>query len=335
MIFSTLPLKTWSFSRNVYARLELVTTTASIFPLMSLTVPCNTSSGIERQRLPVVQLGPGPDGPPTRNGLTNGSLRPAAPLGRAGSFFAAAGTTSAALTGRVALVAAVGLPVFVAPVPVFVGFAATTGGLAAVLVGIDVFLELLAAPCVVFTVLVCVESVPESTGGFPLPPLVAAVLVVLEDVLVPACWLVVAPGMDVLLAPEVLTVPAAGLVPFVAALPGVGLGDGLLLPVAALLPLGFCAVAIVAMAIASARILISFISVPFDSSSKNLYFPGCAATGAGGFTGLAAAPPGAAGAPGPAAAPGAPAVAGAAAEGSRLKNVVAMQLARTVSPGAY
>ena len=56
VIFSTLPLNTWSFSRNVYVRLLLVDTTAIILPVMSRTVPCRTSSGMARQRFPLVQL---------------------------------------------------------------------------------------------------------------------------------------------------------------------------------------------------------------------------------------------------------------------------------------
>jgi len=39
VIFSTLPLNTWSFSRNVYVRRLLVETTAIIFPVISRTVP--------------------------------------------------------------------------------------------------------------------------------------------------------------------------------------------------------------------------------------------------------------------------------------------------------
>jgi hypothetical protein len=79
VIFSTLPLKSWSFSRNVKVRWALLTTTANIFPLMSRTVPCKTNSGMERHRLPVVQFEGAPPLSAARITLRNGSLRPKAP----------------------------------------------------------------------------------------------------------------------------------------------------------------------------------------------------------------------------------------------------------------
>src|SRR5215472_1578042 len=68
---------------------------------MSRTVPCKTSSGIERQRLPPVQFAPGPEGPVVRMGLTKGSRRPFCPIGR--GFFSGAGAaaTSAVFAGGV------------------------------------------------------------------------------------------------------------------------------------------------------------------------------------------------------------------------------------------
>src|SRR5690242_13443018 len=59
----------------------LLATTAIILPEVSLTVPCSTSSGITRQRLPLVQLEGGRLMPPSfaTIGLTNGSRRPRAP----------------------------------------------------------------------------------------------------------------------------------------------------------------------------------------------------------------------------------------------------------------
>src|SRR5215470_16607902 len=59
----------------------LLATTAIILPEVSLIVPCSTSSGITRQRLPLVQLEGGRLMPPSLAtiGLTNGSLRPRAP----------------------------------------------------------------------------------------------------------------------------------------------------------------------------------------------------------------------------------------------------------------
>src|SRR5579859_4758110 len=58
----------------------LLATTAIILPDVSFTVPCNTSSGITRHRLPLVQFGAGRLIPSLETmGLTNGSLRPCAP----------------------------------------------------------------------------------------------------------------------------------------------------------------------------------------------------------------------------------------------------------------
>jgi len=107
---------------------------------------------------------------------------------------------------------------------------------------------------------------------------------------------------------------AAFFVPVCAALPDLlaaaGVGEG----VGVDLALEFCAVAIVAMAIASARICISFISIPFCALFIQFtYFAGAA--GVAGCPGLAG--PGAGG-----------------SSGSWLKKVVATQLASTVSPGA-
>ena len=111
---------------------------------------------------------------------------------------------------------------------------------------------------------------------------------------------------------------AAFFVPVCAALPdllaAVGVGEGVGVGVVWLWAPEFCAVAIVAMAIASARICISFISIPFCALFIQFtYFAGAA--------GVA----------------GCPALAGAGAgcaSGSWLKKVVATQLASTVSPGA-
>src|SRR5689334_18526489 len=94
VIFSTLPLNTWSFSRRKYVFFTLLATTAIILPVVSFTVPCKTSSGMARQRLPLVQFEGGRLTPPSRAtiGLTNGSLRPCAPntrgagLGFSGGF---------------------------------------------------------------------------------------------------------------------------------------------------------------------------------------------------------------------------------------------------------
>src|SRR5258707_11921006 len=58
----------------------LLATTAIILPDVSFTVPCNTSSGITRHRLPLVQFGAGLLIPSLETmGLTNGSRRPCAP----------------------------------------------------------------------------------------------------------------------------------------------------------------------------------------------------------------------------------------------------------------
>src|ERR1700731_1738534 len=58
----------------------LLATTAIILPDVSFTVPCNTSSGITRHRLPLVQFGAGLLMPSLETmGLTNGSRRPCDP----------------------------------------------------------------------------------------------------------------------------------------------------------------------------------------------------------------------------------------------------------------
>src|SRR5438270_7204658 len=74
----------------------LLATTAIILPDVSFTVPCNTSSGITRHRLPLVQFGAGRLIPSLETmGLTNGSLRPCAPNALAEGFgFSAVCTTT-------------------------------------------------------------------------------------------------------------------------------------------------------------------------------------------------------------------------------------------------
>ena len=65
----------------------LLATTAIILPDVSFTVPCNTSSGITRHRLPLVQFGAGRLIPSLETmGLTNGSRRPCAPNALAEGF---------------------------------------------------------------------------------------------------------------------------------------------------------------------------------------------------------------------------------------------------------
>src|ERR1700704_480652 len=110
----------------------LLATTAIILPDVSLTVPCNTSSGITRQRLPLVQFGEGP--PPASLatiGLTNGSRRPCGPKLRAeGLGFSAvlgAGLTCVTFGGAggfAAPLACVGAAFLLS----FVGFTAMTEG---------------------------------------------------------------------------------------------------------------------------------------------------------------------------------------------------------------
>src|SRR3977135_3457465 len=58
----------------------LLATTAIILPDVSFTVPCNTSSGITRHRLPLAHFGAGLVIPSFETmGLTKGSRRPCAP----------------------------------------------------------------------------------------------------------------------------------------------------------------------------------------------------------------------------------------------------------------
>src|SRR5713101_3792674 len=134
---------------------------------MSRTVPCKTNSGMERQRLPVVQLGP--FSPTARSGLTNGSLRPFAPMGLAGVFFSGAGGAVAAACGGTLLPA--GLAVLVAAVTGLALIVAATGALlpgfapaAEAGLAVVVLAEVLAAFCAA-PVLLCAGKVPVATGG--------------------------------------------------------------------------------------------------------------------------------------------------------------------------
>src|SRR4051794_39167512 len=70
----------------------LLATTAIILPDVSFTVPCNTSSGITRHRLPLVQFGAGRLIPSLETiGLTKGSRRPCAPNALTDGFGFSAG----------------------------------------------------------------------------------------------------------------------------------------------------------------------------------------------------------------------------------------------------
>src|SRR5260370_25511217 len=148
---------------------------------MSRTVPCRTSSGIERQRLPPVQFAPGP--PPAailRSGLMKGSRRPFCASGLAGGFFSATtGATSAPLAGplgaeSVALAATGGLETVddlvaatgAGALPDLAG-AGVTGLAVTVLTGAGVGVALADAP-----VLFWVVNVPVATGALVagLPP---------------------------------------------------------------------------------------------------------------------------------------------------------------------
>src|SRR5690242_11355736 len=115
----------------------LLATTAIILPEVSLTVPCSTSSGITRQRLPLVQLEGGRLMPPSLAtiGLTNGSRRPCAPnvLG-AGLGFSAVWVDgpSCVTCGAGALAGAF---VAAAVAPVFLVFLVPCAGLTAITAG--------------------------------------------------------------------------------------------------------------------------------------------------------------------------------------------------------
>lgn len=289
MIFSTLPLNTWSFSRNMYVCRELLTTTAIILPLMSLTVPCKTSSGIARQRLPPVQEGEGPELVALRIGLTKGSLRPFWPTGREGFFsFSAGGAASASLAGGFLETAAGGVlgtaTAMTGALAVFAGTGAglmatdftgagvftAAGVLAPLLVAIAGVLE---APLAVAPVLLVAGRVPVATGSFfPVGLAFFAVfveeLVVLVALLVAFCAVLAeAAGVEVFAADDPLPATAVGEIfacgvdetfacgvgDFVVegdAFAEAGVGDGLDLGCC---PPAFGAIAIAAIAIASAN----------------------------------------------------------------------------------
>src|SRR5579859_5329233 len=265
----------------------LLATTANILPEVSLIVPCSMSSGITRQRLPLVQLEGGRLMPPSLAtiGLTNGSRRPCAPkvLGAGLGFSAGCVDGPSCVTcGAGALagdfVAAADAPAFL--VPFCAGLTAITAGFAALPFFVSTFLaspflasvflvpvalaEPLAATTGVGTPLACVPA-GACAGTGTVAAFTAGLLVAL-DVLGP---LAAADLSVVLLAgvPALVLVPAAFFVagcavpPVFAAAAGVGVG----LALAWMLALGFCAVATVAKAVASARICMSFISIPFGA----------------------------------------------------------------------
>lgn len=138
--------------------------------------------------------------------------------------------------------------------------------------------------------------------------------------LVPAAVLLAGAGAGVGAALDLVDAAGALAVDDAAFVPdGVGVEDGLGLtvcwPAGLALPAAvFCAMAIAVIDVASARIRISFISNSFPwTLNTPIYF----AAGAAGWPGR--------GGPG----------AAATGSGSWLKNVVAVQLATMVSPGAY
>src|SRR5579859_2828656 len=117
----------------------LLATTAIILPDVSFTVPCSTSSGITRHRLPLVQFGAGRLIPSLETmGLTNGSRRPCAPNALvegfgfsavcAGGFFCAV-PGAGALAGTCTLGFAAALVCFAGTfLTGAIGFTATTAG---------------------------------------------------------------------------------------------------------------------------------------------------------------------------------------------------------------
>jgi hypothetical protein len=227
-------------------------------------------------------------------GLTNGSLRPAAPMVLGGFFSTpAGGGTAATFAGTV------GTPLPLAPeglagvVVVFGLTALATGALppGLGLTGDDPFLVATWAVAVwpAGVALPLPVKVPVTTGGLTVAPEAAPLLVVeadfadefgllvpgLDDFFVAVCA-VCEPLPVPLVAGDVALVAVAGDVFFVlagaVALPddagflaaaGVVVSVGCCPVELALLAPEFCAVANVAIAVASTRICISFISIPF------------------------------------------------------------------------
>src|SRR6185437_3171032 len=269
----------------------LLATTAIILPDVSFTVPCNTSSGITRHRVPLVQFGAGRLIPSLETiGLTNGSRRPCAPnaltdgfgfsavwaAGASGDFLAV--PVAGAFAGTVTLGFAAGLAWFAT---VFLaggaGLTAITAGafagaafFASIFLGVALTLSL-AVTTSVGTPFACV---PAGESGFTGAVLVFTLGFLDAPDTVPLVGSGSALGVAVLLLAVFAAVPAAvlaldfcpltaflaaGLVvlPVLLEATGVGVGGGWLLAPE------FCAVATVAMAVASARIFISFISIPF------------------------------------------------------------------------
>src|SRR6478609_9378784 len=111
----------------------LLATTAIILPDVSLIVPCSISSGITRQRLPLVQLEGGRLMPPSLAtiGLTNGSRRPCAPnvlgagLGFSAVWVAGPSCVTVAAGALAGVFVAAAAPVFLVPCA---GLTAITAG---------------------------------------------------------------------------------------------------------------------------------------------------------------------------------------------------------------
>ncbi len=274
----------------------LLATTAIILPDVSFTVPCNTSSGITKHRLPLVQFGAGRLIPSLETmGLTNGSLRPCAPnalteglgfsaacaAGASGVFLAVPG--AGALAGTVTPVSAV-LVWFPAGIlgwrdwlhGNYCGRFCRRRFLGVCLLRVSFFGRLLWRHL----------SLPPPAWAHPLPEFQRAMPVLpARCSSLPWAWWGrrfrslasrSALGAAALLFDVLAGVPAAvfasdffwllaaffaaGFVlPVLLAAAGVAVGEGWGWPLAP----EFCAVATVAMAVASARICISFISIPF------------------------------------------------------------------------
>src|SRR6266481_8985936 len=303
----------------------LLATTAIIFPDASFTVPCNTSSGITRHRLPLVQFEEGRLTPCAETiGLTNGSLRPRAPKTLAAGFgFSVTGPVwltfgaavfSGALTAGVSAFFTDTVGAFFDGAAFFAGCTAiTVGGFAVSAFFVSAFLVSAFLVSVFFVFAVLASTLAGTTGtgvGLPWGICAAALLTGMELVFTAGLPATLEEGLLCVAVPVLpgdvcaplalavtLGVPAwtltAGMTdePDFAALPalwtfttgvgfaalvapalfftaGVGVGEGLGLTV----PLApeFCADAMAAIAVISAKICSSFISVPFTRRLSRL-----------------------------------------------------------------
>jgi len=218
-----------------------------------------------RQRLPLVQFPVGDPALTVRIGLTKGSLRPAAPISLAGAFFSGAAEAVAGMTDALTGLAGLVKGFFVATA---FGVAFALGAAFLALVAIGAFFAATApawAEGAGPTVLV-VAAAGAGVVGCVLGAIgVVPVFTALAGALVPAGAFV--PGLDLVAAVCAVAGAAVEALAGADAVPFTGVGEAVAFGCAA--PVVPCPRAAVTSIVAMARILISFIVVPFTPSVRS------------------------------------------------------------------